>query len=82
VFVPVWTATPATTQLFALWAATAGQNAIGKYAYRGFTWNPVSEKYEAAKGKYVSLCGAECALKWDELNSEYETILQIPVAGN
>ena len=81
-YIPKWSRTPATAQLFALWAATAGQSALGKYAYRGFTWNERAHKYEQAKGKNVVLCGADCALKWEEINQEYQVLLDIPAAGN
>ena len=81
-YIPQWSRTPATGQLFALWAATEGQAALGKYAYRGFTWNELAHKYEQAKGKDVVLCGADCALKWEEINNEYQDILEIPAAGN
>lgn len=78
-YTPKWTKTPATAQLFALWAATAGQAALGKFAYRGFTWNDRAHKYAAARGKYVSLCGAECAQGWTRFNKEYPELLEIPV---
>jgi ABC-type Fe3+ transport system substrate-binding protein len=72
---------PATTQLFGLWAVTAGQEAIGKYAWRGMPWNPKAHNYEASKGKEVVLCDAECALKFEDFEKEYQTALKIPVAG-
>lgn len=77
-FVPKWSRTPATVQLFAFWVATEGQEAMGKSAYRGYTWNPKGGKYELAKGKDVALCEAHCALKWEEWNKEYADLLGIP----
>ena len=76
---PKWSRTPATAQLFALWTATEGQEALGKFAYRGFTWNSKAHKYAASQGKYISLCGAECATRWTEFNKEYPKLLKIPV---
>ena len=80
-FVPKWSRTPATAQLFAFWAATGGQEALGKYAYRGFTWNEKAHKFQQSKGKYVSLCEAECATKWDQWNAEYQEKLGIPTVN-
>ena len=78
-YIPKWSRTPATAQLFALWAATEGQEPLGKFAYRGFTWNPKAHKYAASQGKYISLCGAECATGWTKFNKEYPKLLKIPV---
>ncbi len=80
-YVPKWSKTPAMAQLFALWAASAGQEALGKFAYRGFTWNPKAHKYAASQGKYVSICGAKCALGWEDYNREYQELLEIPAAN-
>ncbi len=49
-------------------------------AYRGFPWDPISKKYPLAKGKYIAICGAKCALKWDEYNRELQEILGLPAA--
>lgn len=73
---------PATSQLFALWAATEGQAPLGKFAYRGMPWNEKAHKYEVSKGKKVILCGAECGANFEQYNSEYQDALDIPVAGN
>lgn len=80
-FVQKWSHMPATTELFSVWAATAGQLSIGKYAWRGFPWNAWSHNYEAAKGKYIALCDADCALKTESYDDEYLRALKIPVAG-
>jgi ABC-type Fe3+ transport system substrate-binding protein len=80
-FVTKWTKMPATSELFAIWSATKGQEAIGKYAWRGFPWNPLAHNYEASKGKYVALCDADCALHFEEFDKEYEKALKIPTAG-
>ena len=72
---------PATTELFGIWAVTAGQEAIGKYAWRGMPWNPKAHNYEASKGKAVVLCDAECALKFEDFEKEYQQAFKIPVAG-
>lgn len=80
-YVPKWSRTPATAQLFALWAASAGQGALGQFAYRGFTWNEKAHKFAASQGKYVSICGAECALGWEDYNREHQEILKIPAAN-
>lgn len=79
-FVSKWTKAPATTELFALWAGTKGQGAIGKYAWRGFPWNPLAHNYEASKGKYIAVCDADCALNFEKYDAEYERALKIPVA--
>ncbi|MSO89941.1 MAG: extracellular solute-binding protein [Rhodospirillaceae bacterium] len=73
---------PTTTQLFGLWAITAGQEAIGKFAWRGMPWNPKAHNFEASKGKEVVLCDGECAVKFEVFEKEYQTVLKIPVAGN
>lgn len=72
---------PATTELFGLWAVTAGQESIGKFAYRGMPWNPKAHNYEASKGKAVVLCDADCAVRFEEFEKEYQNALKIPVAG-
>ena len=79
-FVPKWSQTPAMSQLFTVWAATAGQAALGA-TYRGFPGNPLSHKHEASRGKYTSLCGGECALRFEEFNAEYQAAVGIPVAN-
>lgn len=78
IFVVKWSQVPATTQLFGLWLATGGQDAIEKYAYRGFPWNPKSRKYPLAKGKYIAFCDAECSRKLDKYNKEFAEILGLP----
>jgi ABC-type Fe3+ transport system substrate-binding protein len=82
IFITKWTKMPATTELYALWAATKGQEQIGKYAYRGFPWNPLSHSYEASKGKYIALCDAPCGLRFEEFDKEFEKALKIPTTGN
>ena len=71
---------PATSQLFALWAATEGQAPLGKFAYRGMPWNPKAHKYGVSEGKGVILCDADCGANFEQYNSEYQDVLQIPVA--
>ncbi len=78
-FVPKWSETPATSQLFTLWASTAGQGALGK-TYRGFPNNPRSHKFAASQGKYISVCGGECALQFEDYNREFQELMGIPVA--
>ena len=72
--------TPALSQLFTLWVATDGQEAMGKFAWRGMPWNPKAHKYEISKGKSIILCDADCALKFEDFEAEYQDALQIPVA--
>jgi ABC-type Fe3+ transport system substrate-binding protein len=62
--------TPALTQLFTLWVATDGQEALGKYAWRGMPWNPKAHKYEISKGKQIVLCDADCALRFEDFEKE------------
>ncbi len=76
-FIPKWSETPATAQLFALWAATAGQGALGQ-TYRGFPWNERSHKFEASQGKYVSVCGGDCANNFEAYNAEHSEIVGLP----
>lgn len=78
IYVAKWSETPATTQLWALWISTAGQDVLDKYAYRGFPWDPKSKKFPMAAGKHIAMCDAECALKWDDYNREYQQILKLP----
>lgn len=75
-----WSKTPATTQLFALWAASTGQEAIDKHAYLGFPWDPRTRKYLLAKGKYVAICDAQCILRSDEYDGLHASILKLPGA--
>jgi ABC-type Fe3+ transport system substrate-binding protein len=77
-YINKWSTMPATTQLFAVWLATAGQEVLDKTAYRGFPSNPLNRNYEAAKGKHTSVCDADCVAKWDGFNQEYQTKLNIP----
>ena len=79
-YVAKWSKTPATTQLWALWISTGGQDVLENYAYRGFPWDPSSKKYPLAKGKYIAICGAECARKWDDYNREFQELLGLPAA--
>ena len=78
-YVAKWSDAPATTQLFALWLTTGGQKVLGKYAYRGYPTNPTDKNYSRAKGKYIALCGADCALRWGEYNREHQVKLRIPM---
>ena len=73
-----WSATPATSQLFALFLATRAQALIEKASYRGFPWNPTSRKYPMTKGKYMAVCGADCALKSPQYDNEHAKILGLP----
>jgi ABC-type Fe3+ transport system substrate-binding protein len=77
-YINKWSTMPATTQLFAVWLATAGQEVLDKTAYRGFPSNPLNRNYEAAKGKHTAVCDADCVAKWDGFNQEYQTKLNIP----
>lgn len=79
-YVAKWSATPATTQLFALWLATAGQEVLDKSAYRGYPTNPLNRNYPQAKGKYVAVCSAECTAKIGDFDKEYGAALKIPSA--
>ncbi len=80
VFVLKTSTTPATTQLFAVWTVTRGQQYIDQTAYRGFPWIPGSRLYEDAEGKYIALCDGPCANRFDEFNAEYIEILGFPAA--
>jgi ABC-type Fe3+ transport system substrate-binding protein len=75
-----WSTTPAATQLFALWLATRAQPLIEKVSYRGFPWVPASRKFPMAKGKYMAICGADCAIKADQYSEEHAKILGLPGA--
>ena len=75
-----WSTTPAATQLFALWLATRAQPLIEKTSYRGFPWIPTSRKYPMAKGKYMAVCGADCAIKLEQYSEEHAKILGLPGA--
>ena len=77
-YITKWTQTPATTQLFALWLASGGQSVVDEFGYRGFPWDPKSKKYPMAKGKYVAVCDAECARRWNDYNKEYAEIFNLP----
>jgi ABC-type Fe3+ transport system substrate-binding protein len=79
-YVAKWSKMPATTQLFAVWLATAAQEILDKTAYRGFPTNPQNRNYPEAKGKYIAVCGADCTAKIGEFDKEYESILKIPSA--
>jgi ABC-type Fe3+ transport system substrate-binding protein len=76
--VPKWSAAPATSELMALWLATAGQPVIDRSAYRGFPWVPGSSLYEASKGKRFAVCGADCVAKYEEYDRQYADLLGIP----
>lgn len=73
-----WSKTPATTQLLLLWMTTAGQEVLGKKAYRGMPSHPKSEKYAYAKGKYVAVCDAECVRNEEAYNKLHADILNLP----
>jgi hypothetical protein len=75
-----WSPTPATTQLFALWLATRDQPLIEKISYREFPCVPTSRKYSMAKGKYMAVCGADCAIKSEQYSEEHARILGLPGA--
>lgn len=72
--------TPATLQLFATWVATRGQPILDQAAYRGFPWVPGTRLYEQAQGRYIALCGADCADNFEEYNREFIEILGFPAA--
>ena len=79
-FVTKWTL-PATTQLFALWAATKAQPIVEKSGYRGFPWDPTSRKYAMAQKKYIAVCGPDCLrLSADKYDPEHAKILKLPGA--
>jgi ABC-type Fe3+ transport system substrate-binding protein len=73
-----WSRTPATTQLFGIWMASKGQDALGKYAFRSFPWNPNTPIYALAKGKYVAICEVECINRSDQYEKEVADILKLP----
>lgn len=73
-----WSKTPAASQLFALFLATRAQPLIEKVSYRGFPWNTTSRKYAMTKGKYMALCGADCAAKSTQYDKEHAKILGLP----
>jgi ABC-type Fe3+ transport system substrate-binding protein len=77
-YVPKWSKTPATVQLFAVWAVTKGQEYLAQSAYRGFPWNQKAAINSLAKGKTVVICDAACATGWEDYNKEYAGILGIP----
>ena len=79
-YVTKWSKTPATTQLFALWLATAGQGVLDKAAYRGFPTNPQNRNFPEAQGKHIAVCGADCTTRIGEFNKEYDAALNIPSA--
>jgi ABC-type Fe3+ transport system substrate-binding protein len=79
-FVTKWTL-PATTQLFALWAATKAQPVVEKSGYRGFPWDPTSRKYPMAQKKYIAVCGPDCLrLSGEKYDQEHARILKLPGA--
>ena len=73
-----WSQTPATTQLFAVWMASKGQEALGKYAFRSFPWKTNTPIYALAKGKYAAICDVECINKSDQYEKEVADILKLP----
>jgi len=73
-----WSQTPATSQLFSLWLGSKGQEALGKYAFRGFPWNPKTPIYALAKGKYAALCAINCLEKMDRYDKEFADLLKLP----
>lgn len=79
-FVTKWTL-PATTQLFALWAATKAQPVVEKSGYRGFPWDPTSRKYPLAQKKYIAVCLPDCLrLAAEKYDQEHAKILKLPGA--
>jgi hypothetical protein len=79
-FVLQWTL-PATTQLFAIWAATKAQPVVEKMGYRGFPWDPTSRKYPMARNKYIAVCGPECLrLSAEKYDQEHARIMKLPGA--
>jgi ABC-type Fe3+ transport system substrate-binding protein len=79
-FVMKTSRTPATVQLFAVWAVTKGQQALDQAAFRGFPWIPGTRLYDDAQGKYIALCGAECAENFEAYNAEFIETLGFPAA--
>jgi ABC-type Fe3+ transport system substrate-binding protein len=79
-FVPKWSETPATAQLFALWLATGGQQILDKAAYRGYPSNPLNRNYPQAQGKYIALCNAPCVAKQEDFDREWDGLLGIVAA--
>ncbi len=77
-YINKWSVMPATTQLFAFWLATAGQDMLDKTAYRGFPTNPTNRNYPGSRGKHISICGPDCVKQWGKINAEYQKILNIP----
>ena len=73
-----WSQTPATTQLFSIWMASKGQEALAKHAYRAFPWKPKTPIYALAKGKYVAICDVDCLNKSDQYEKEVADILGLP----
>ncbi|HWP60874.1 MAG TPA: extracellular solute-binding protein [Candidatus Acidoferrales bacterium] len=73
-----WSQTPATTQLFALWMASKGQEALAKHAYRAFPWKPNTPIHSLAKGKYVAICDVDCLNKSEQYEKEVADILGLP----
>jgi ABC-type Fe3+ transport system substrate-binding protein len=79
-FVGKWSQTPATTQLFALWLATAGQQILDKAAYRGYPNNPLNRNFPQAQGKYIALCNAPCVARQEEFDREWDNLVGIVAA--
>lgn len=73
-----WSQTPATSQLFSVWLASKGQEALGKHAFRSFPWNPKTPIYTLAKGKYAAICDVDCINKSDRYEKEVAEILGLP----
>jgi ABC-type Fe3+ transport system substrate-binding protein len=73
-----WSTNPATGQLYGLWMATKGQPAVEEFMDRGFPWNPNTGAYPLAKGKYVAICGPDCADKTDQYLAEHARLLGLP----
>ncbi len=80
VFVGKWSKAPATTQLFTLWVATAGQSLLDKTAYRGFPDEPGNRLYEAAHGKRIISCPPECLARLEEFEKEWSSLIGVSTA--
>ena len=80
VFVGKWSKAPATTQLFALWVATAGQDLLDKTAYRGFPDVAGNRLYETAHGKRIVSCPPECLAKLQDYEKEWSSLIGVSTA--
>ena len=80
VFIGKWSKAPATTQLFTLWVATAGQHLLDKTAYRGFPDEPGNRLYESAHGKKIVSCPPECLARLEEFEKEWSSLIGVSTA--